>query len=278
MPHWTQDDIPWDAFDPAQLDPDLLKLVKAAALTESNAPRYTQYLNNVFSDDGEFAEAVSQWQEEEQQHGRVLGRYAELADARYDFAEAFRLFQEGYVIPVDVDKSVRGSRVGELLARCVVETGTSSFYSAMAEASREPLLREICKRIASDEFRHYRLFLDGLRKYQPIEKISLVSRIRVAVGRVLEADDDELAFAYHCGNEPHLAYDRVRCNAAYGYRAYGIYAFHHAERAVGMIFKASGLSPQGWLARQAARWAWRKMQARALGRRDILGISRFGKS
>ncbi len=265
MPRWTPDDIRWDRFDRDKLDPDLLRLVKAAALTEFNAARYTQYLNNVFSDDEEIAQSVSLWQLEEEQHGRSLGRYAELADPDFDFAAAFRLFQEGYVIPVDVTQSVRGSRVGELLARCVVEAGTSSFYSAMGEATGEPVLQQICKQIAADEFRHYRLFLDGLKKYQSRENVSLAARIRVAVGRVLEADDDELAFAYHCGNEPESPYDRGRCNAAYGSRAYRLYGYHHAERAVAMIFKASGLKPQGWLARQTSRWAWRRIQARALG-------------
>ena len=45
---------------------------------------------------------VTEWQLEEEQHGRTLGRYAELADPGYDFGAAFRKFQDGYVIPVDV--------------------------------------------------------------------------------------------------------------------------------------------------------------------------------
>jgi hypothetical protein len=263
MPRWSAQDIPWDQFDRDKLDPDLLKLVKAAALTEYNAARYTEYLKNVFADDADIAANTSQWQLEEEQHGRVLGRYAEMADPSYRFEPAFAKFIAGYVIPVDVTESIRGSRVGELLARCIVETGTSSFYSALAEASQEPVLQEICKRIAGDEFRHYRMFLDGLRKYQPKERVSLLARIRVAVGRVRETDDDELAYAYHCANEPDLPYDRARCTRAYGARAYRLYRPHHTERAVGMIFKASGLNPQGWLSRAAGRWAYRQMQLRA---------------
>jgi len=53
---------------------------------------------------------------------------------------------------------VRGSRSGELIARCVVETGTSSYYTAIADATDEPLLKTYAGHIASDELRHYKLF------------------------------------------------------------------------------------------------------------------------
>ena len=42
--HWTLDDIPWDAFDPARVDPELLRAVKAAALVEHNDDEYVSYL------------------------------------------------------------------------------------------------------------------------------------------------------------------------------------------------------------------------------------------
>lgn len=262
MPRWTQDDIPWGDFDPAKLTPDHLKLVKAASLTEYNAARYTQYLKNVFAGDEDFAAIISDWQKEEEQHGSILGRYAEMADPAYNFAATFARFQQGYVIPVDVSQSIRGSRVGELLARCIVETGTSSFYMAMGEAVEEPVLTLICKRIAADELRHYRMFLDGLRKHQSLERVSLLGRLKVVFGRVRESDDDELAFAYHCANEPGIEYDHRRSNTAYGALAYRLYQFHHAQRMVAMVFKATGLDPRGWLSRRTAHWAWRKMQAR----------------
>ncbi len=265
MPRWNLDtDIAWDQFDPNRLEPDILKLVKAAALTEYNAARYTAYLHNVFKDDPEFQAFAQSWQEEEQQHGRALGRYAELADPSFDFATNFKRFTEGYVIPVDVDESVRGSRVGEMVARCVVETGTSSYYTAMSEATQEPVLQQLCRNIAGDEFRHYKLFLDTLRKYQPTEHLSVVERIRVAISRLRETNDDELAFAFYCANEPAEApYDRVKAGAAYGARVFRIYQHHHVERATGMVMKAAGLKPQGWLGRQATRYAWWKMQGKA---------------
>jgi len=263
MPRWTPDDIPWAQFDRSKLAPDLLALVKAASLTEYNSGHYTKYLRNVFKGDGEFQTILGDWQLEEEQHGRLLGRYAEMAEPGYNFEATFKAFTEGYVIPIDFDQSIRGSRVGELQSRCIVETGTSSFYSAMAEATEEPVLKEICKRIAADEFRHYRLFLDGVQKYQELERVSFFNRLKVTIGRLRETEDDELAFAYHCGNEPDMAYDHGRCNSAYAAKAYRMYGFHHAQRAVGMIFKATGMKPHGWLGRKVTNWAWKKMRSRS---------------
>ncbi len=261
MPRWTADDIAWDTFEGAKLDQDLLKLVKAASLTEYNAAQYTRYLHNIFQDDAEFAETLSEWQLEEEQHGRMLARYAQLADPGFDFPTSFKKFTEGYQIATDVTESVRGSRVGELVSRCIVETGTSSFYTALSEATDEPVLKQLAHRIASDEFRHYRTFFDGLERYQKIEPVSLLTRLKVVVDRVRETDDDELAFAYHCANEPDQVYDRERCIGEYATRAYGHYRPHHAEQVVNMSFRASGLKPRGLLAKLVSKWAWRKMRS-----------------
>ena len=75
-----------------------------------------------------------------------------------------------------------------------VEVGTSSYYSALGEAAREPVLRDICKRIAADEFRHYTLFYRHLKRYLDKERIGRVRRVLVALGRITETEDDELAF------------------------------------------------------------------------------------
>jgi rubrerythrin len=263
MPRWTADDIAWDAFDSAKLDQDLLKLIKAASLTEYNAAQYTRYLHNIFQDDTQFAETLAEWQLEEEQHGRMLARYARMADPDFDFDAAFKKFTDGYKIQTDVTESVRGSRVGELVSRCIVETGTSSFYTALSEATEEPVLKQLAHRIASDEFRHYRTFFNGLERYQSTEPVSLLGRLKVVIGRIRETDDDELAFAYHCANEAGQPYDRDRCTREYSRRAYGHYRPQHAEQVVNMAFRAGGLKPRGWLAGQVSKWAWKKMRSLA---------------
>ena len=261
MKHWQLADIAWDRFDAARLDPSIIPLVKAAALVERNGIDYGIYLNNVFPDDPDFRQAADNWSVEEVQHGDALGQWAMLADPGWDFAAAFDRFRAGYQIKLDAATSVRGSRTGELIARCMVETGTSSYYTALGEATEEPVLRTICKQIAADEFRHFKLFYDHMRRYLARENISFLQRLRIAAGRISESEDDELAYAFHCGNEPEsIAYDHARCLAAYMGPAMRYYRFRHVERGMGMIFKAVGLPPRGRLSDVTAKLAWQLIQ------------------
>lgn len=264
MPHWTLDDIPWQRFDRAAVDPELLRVVKAASLVERNGSDYAQYLCNVFADDPEVQAAARRWGAEEVQHGLALGRWASLADPAFDPVAAAARFSAGFRVPLKAAASVRGSRAGELIARCVVETGTSSYYAALGEATKEPVLKEICRRIAADELRHYKLFYDHMKRYLVADGLGFWRRLWVALGRIAESEDDELAFAYHAANDAAaLPYDRRRAARAYARRAYALYRRHHVERAVAMLFKAIGLKPQGGLSRLTVRLAWWSVRHRS---------------
>lgn len=263
MKHWHLDDVHWDRFDRSRLDPAVVPLVKAAAMVERNGTDYAVYLNRVFLDDPDFRRAADNWAVEEVQHGDALGRWAMIADPGWDFEAAFARYKAGYVLPLDAEASVRGSRTGELIARCMVETGTSSYYTALGDSTREPVLQQVCRLIAADEYRHFKLFYDHMRRYLGRERIGLVKRLRIAAGRITESEDDELAFAYHCGNEPEdTAYEHGRCIAAYMGRAMDFYRFRHVERGMGMILKSVGLPPRGRLSDGAAKLAWGLMQRR----------------
>ena len=263
MKHWRLEDVAWDRFDPTRADPELIPLVKAAAMVERNGTDYAIYLNRVFGDDPDFRRAADAWAAEEVQHGDALGKWAMLADPTWDYQAAFARYKAGYQLPLDAEASIRGSRTGELIARCMVETGTSSYYTALADGTREPVLQQICRHIAADEFRHFKLFYDHMRRYLAREEIGLLRRLRIAAGRIGESEDDELAYAWHCGNEPEgLAYERARCSAACMGRAMALYRFRHIERGMGMIFKAVGLPPRGRLSDLSAKAAWRLMQWR----------------
>ncbi|MGI4946024.1 MAG: acyl-ACP desaturase, partial [Janthinobacterium lividum] len=257
MKHWRLEDVAWDRFDPAQVDRSIVPLVKAAAMVERNGVDYAVYLGRVFVDDPDFRRASDNWAVEEVQHGDALGRWAMLADPGWDFEAAFQRYRDGYKLPLDADASVRGSRTGELIARCMVETGTSSYYTALAEATGEPVLQQVCKLIAADEYRHFKLFYDHMRRYLARERLGMLNRLKIAAGRITESEDDELAFAYHCGNESEsTAYEHKRCIAAYMGRAISFYRFRHIERAMGMILKSVGLPPRGRLSAAGARLTW----------------------
>lgn len=260
MGAWTLDDIPWHRFDPSRLDPEIVRLIKAASLVEYNGGAYAHHLCRVFADDPTFAASARRWGAEETQHGEALSRWAQLADPQFDFAAAFARFQAGYQVDFNIDSSRRGSRAGEMIARCIVETGTSSYYTALREAADEPVLKEICRHIAADELRHYRLFYKNLCAYLTRERLGRWTRLRIALTRVAESEDDELAYAYYAANEAALPYDRRRCSRAYARRAFALYRAHHVERMVAMVLKAVGLTPNGRLGRIMSLLAWWTMR------------------
>ncbi len=263
MGRWTLGDIPWDRFDRGRLDPDIVAIVKAASLVEMNGDAYARHLCRVFADDPAFQTIARRWGEEETRHGQALGRWAELADPAFDFAAAFARFQAGYHIGFDGDSSRRGSRSGEMIARCIVETGTSSYYTALRDAVDEPVLREICRHIAADEIRHYKLFYRNLVHCLARERLGLWRRLRIALGRIAEAQDDELAYAYYAANEDARPYDRRRCSRAYARRTFALYREPHIARAVRLVCKAVGLPASGRLASLASRFASVALRHRA---------------
>lgn len=238
--HWTLDDVQWDRFDGTKVDPRLLGMVKASALVERNGADYGLYLRNVFGEDPEFCAIVDEWAAEEIQHGEALRRWAELADPGFDFDRAFRCFTEGYSLPLETRTSVRGSRCGELVARCIVETGTSSLYAALYDACEEPVLREICQRIGADEIRHYKLFLTWVERYHQREGLGRWSRAKVALGRMWESGDDELAWAWYAANERDRPYDHRRDSDAITRVAYACYRPVHVRKVVRMVLRAIG--------------------------------------
>jgi hypothetical protein len=263
MGHWTLDDIPWNCFDRSKLDPDIVRIVKAASLVEYNGAVYAHHLCRIFEDDPEFQQNARRWGEEETQHGEALARWAALADPTFDFNAAFRRFQVGFRIDFDCETSRRGSRSGEMIARCIVEVGTSCYYSALRDAVREPVLNEICRNIAADEIRHYKLFYNNLLRSLAREPMGLWSRLRVALGRIAESEDDELAYAYYAANAIAEPYDRRRWSRAYAQRVFALYRKRHVEHGVTMIFKAVGLNPRDRLAGVTSRLAWRLIRYRA---------------
>ena len=268
---WKPEDIDWASFDRSKLEPWLLNAVKAAALVEYNAPDYVTYLKRVFCDCGpEMHAAIEQWGREESQHGKTLGRWAEMADPSFKLEEAIARFRRGYK-PAHFDgtdsTSVRGSRRGEMIARCVVESGTSSYYSAIRDTTQEPVLKEIAGHIAADEFRHYKLFFETFQK-QNEPDLPFWKKLLIAIGRITESDDDELSYAYYCAmvpadQEAARPYDRAACSRLAFGNSVRLYRQQHVRKLTQMVAKSIGADPQGRLAKLASVMIWRMMKLRA---------------
>ena len=267
--HWTLETIDWSKFDATKVDPQILMTLKAASLVEMNAKDYVEYLvKKVFKDAPETIAILERWGEEECQHGRALGRWSEMADPTFKFDEAFARFRQGYTPShfLNGEGSIRGSRVGELIARCVVECGTSSGYTAVRDAAEEPVLKQIAGLIAADEYKHYRLFYDLMHK-QEEQFPGFWERLMIAATRVSEAEDDELSYAFYAANVPaermaSVKYDRKACFNAYQACIMRMYRRQHIERATAMIGRAIGLQPESRVVKWSARAFWELIRFR----------------
>lgn len=246
---WKFEDINWSLFNPQKVNPATLRVIKAAGVIEYNGSDYGVYLSNVFKGDPVLEQEIKDWSADEIKHGKVLSKWVELADPGYNFEECFRSYVERFPIDVEATASIRGSRAAELLTRCMVEIGTSSYYTAVKEATDEPLLKHICAKIAADELRHYKLFYTHFQRYQKIEKLTFLQRFRIALGRLLENDGDELATAYYTANAETAPYDRKHYTKLYARVVYSYYKKDHVAKAIAMFCKAIGISAQGWFHR-----------------------------
>src|SRR5262249_53419251 len=95
-------------------------------------------------------------------------------------------------------------------------------------------------------------------------------RLKTAMTRFKETEDDELASAYHAGNGLDTPYDRATANIAYSTRTMAFYHQRHVRRAAHMIAQAASLDPAGWLARIVGRARWWIIERRGRAFRPVL--------
>ena len=245
---WVIDDIPFKDLDRDQIHDDrqLFLGLAAASFIEITADLYTANLIEFYRGDDEVTDWLSQrWEPEELRHGAALKRYVRTAWPEFDWNTAYRGFYEEYSRTCGI-QGFAGTRALELAARCVVETGTATFYRALSELTGEPVLKRLAGLIAADEVRHYKYFYRFFRRYHDREGIGRFAVARTLWRRMTEVDaeDGPIAFKHVLlnaspGGEFQPAdYDAFRARARVLARRH--YPFGMAVR---MMLKPLELSP-----------------------------------
>lgn len=244
--HWTLDDIPYGEVDREAVQDDdfLFHLVSAASFIEITSELYTDNLVEYCAGDEEVVTWLRQgWQREEVQHGAALRRYVETAWPDFDWERGYRSFFEEYS-RICTMSGLAPSRSLEMVARCVVETGTSSFYRMLAEVSPEPVLRQLASLISADEVNHYKHFYRYFRRFAERERPGRVAILRTLLARTNEADAEDAAIAF---KHVRLAADP---EASVGDKAYSAFRatllpiakrHYRYDAAVKMLLKPLGL-------------------------------------
>ena len=197
---WRVEDIDFSRVDVrcASANQDLMLLLCAASFVESGSDLYSHTLVDFFDGDEEFCAWLrDDWEAEELQHGRALKAYVRAVWPDFDWDEAFSGFFEEYSKTCSRDQ-LEKTHARELVARCVIETGTSSLYRTIGQCTDEPVLVELAGRIHADEVHHYKYFYQYFKKYNQIERLGRYNVFRVLLRRSLEIrnEDEEIAMRH----------------------------------------------------------------------------------
>lgn len=197
---WTLGDLDFSriALDRARGDENLFYLAACASFIESGSDLYTRNLIDFFAGDAEVATWLREhWEPEELQHGRALRAYVNHVWPEFDWEPTFRGFLGEYADYCKVEL-LAPTRALEMAARCVVETGTATYYGALARGIDEPVLRDLAGRIAADEISHYKHFYRFFRRYREAEGVGR-ARVLATVGRrtlELRSEDADCAIRH----------------------------------------------------------------------------------
>jgi hypothetical protein len=210
---WKMDDLDYSrvAREAVRDDQTLFYLACSASFIESGSDMYTHNLIEFFRGDDEVTQWLTQhWEPEELQHGRALRAYVEHVWPEFDWERGFRSFIDEYRhhCKVELLEPTRGL---EMSARCVVETGTATYYRALSRSTNEPFFVALTGRIAADEVNHYKHFYRFFRRYRDQEGLGRARVLRTLSRRTweLRSEDADCAIRHiarerdpACANDP----------------------------------------------------------------------------
>jgi len=190
--HWTIGDL-----DLSRIEHELVRddwftfyLVAGASFIETAADVYTNNLVHHFPDPVARDWLAKRWQPEELRHGKALRAYVEAVWPDLAWEQGYAGFLEEYSRLCTMDQ-LENSRTLEMAARCVVETGTATFYTAVQACAREPVLKRLAGLIRRDEVRHYNYFRSFYQAYQAKERVGRLSVLRALYKRLTEAEQED---------------------------------------------------------------------------------------
>jgi hypothetical protein len=193
QPRWRIDDLDFSRIDRHRVrnDENTFYLVACASFVESGSDLYTENLLALFGDNPEVSAWLrEQWEVEELQHGRALRAYVEHVWPEFDWQRAYDNFLAEYAGYCKVEL-LEPTKALELVARCVVETGTSTYYRALSRSVNEPVLQDLAARICNDEVNHYKHFYQYFRQYREREGIGRSRVLATLSRRTLEMRNED---------------------------------------------------------------------------------------
>lgn len=200
---WRLADIDFQAVDPALVHDDelLFYMIASASFVEILSGLYSRNLIEHFQDNADIVQWLEhRWQHEEVQHGRALKAYVQTVWPEFDWEGTYQTFLAEYSVLCTAPQ-LEASPALEMVARCVVETGTATMYRALHDYVREPVLRQLFAHIKADEANHYRYFrdfFDACNLHERRGAWSVLGAVRRRIAEV-RAEDSYIAFKHVFG-------------------------------------------------------------------------------
>ncbi len=220
MPWDYGSDIDYDEIDKKKVrDNELLQtMLVIASFIEITSDTYAKNLTQFYSDNQAAVHWLTcQWDPEEVQHGEALRRYIERVWPEFEWEKAYKRFLQLY-LPLCTLDEFQPTKGREMLARMIVETGTSTLYRSLhdyALSLDEPVLADLAHRIYKDEVCHYGYFDRYFEYYNQTEKLGRKEILKVINNRLKEASSEDIELAFqawyettHGGRFDPKAYDQ----------------------------------------------------------------------
>jgi hypothetical protein len=197
-PAWSLDDIDWDRINVAAVHDDefLFVTLASASFVEILSETYSGNLVQHFHSHPQATQWLAQsWQQDEVRHGHAFKRYVQTVWPEFDWEASYQQFKAEYTTYCTVDQ-LEPEPALEMVARCVVETGTSTFYRALYDYTSEPVLRQITSYVKADEIAHYTHFRKYFSEYNAIEKHGVWAVLRTIWRQLREMQGEDAYIAY----------------------------------------------------------------------------------
>jgi hypothetical protein len=174
----------------------LFYIVASASFVEITSDLYTRNLVEFFEDDAEIVSWLSAvWEAEELGHGTRLRSHVKTAWPEFDWASAYARYHGEFSLHC-TQAGMAASQAEELVALCVVETGTASLYRMLANASDGPKLRQIAARIAGEEIGHYKQFLRYFLRHRACGRLSTGRILRAVWSQITAIESEDAYYAF----------------------------------------------------------------------------------
>ena len=197
---WQLGEIDFDAIDTdlVRNDEYLFYLLASASFVEIMSELYACNLADHYRENSALVTWLEEsWQREETQHGKAFKAYVTAVWPDFDWEGAYSSFAAEYAA-ICTTSELEPSQALEMVARCVVEMGTSTLYRALHHYTREPVLRRLLSNIKADEVRHFGEFRHFFREYNRAENNGVWEVARTMWTRITEirGEDTYIAFKH----------------------------------------------------------------------------------